>query len=151
MPLNEALRILVFGSYHKDNEPTLLKLINYLRKKGFKKTTFAKHLFKDIEGLSYEEKMGIALNKIEKKMLKTDFNIFVFFSIANDSTIVELTSLVKSVHFSEKKSKTLVILPREYNASMLVGLIGQNRLNIFRYNNKNMIYQYCYSFIKRNI
>jgi hypothetical protein len=35
MPLNEALRILVFGSYHKDNEPTLLKLINYLRKKGF--------------------------------------------------------------------------------------------------------------------
>jgi len=141
--------ILIFGSYHKDNEPILVKLICSLKKRGFKKTRLAKHPFKNINGLSFEEKMGIAFTKIENKMKKADFNIFIFFDKENDSTLVELTAFVKSPHFSDKKKNTLLILPNDYNASMLIGLIGQNRLNIFRYNNEYMIYQYCYVFIKR--
>ncbi len=127
----------------------LIKLICSLRKRGLKKTKLAKHPFKNTDGLSFEEKMSIAFSKIEKKMLKADFNIIIIFPNENDSTLVELTSFVKSPHFSDKNNKTLLILPKEYNASMLIGLIGQNRLNVFRYSNEHMIYQYCYVFIKR--
>lgn len=146
----KPLKILIFGSYHKNYESILVKLVCYLRRKGFKKTGLAKHPFKNTIGLSYEEKMSLAFSKIEKKMLNADFNIFIFFPNENDSTLVELTSLVKSSRFSDKKNKTLVILPKNYNASMLIGLIGQNKINIFRYSNEYMIFQYCYVFIKRN-
>ena len=146
----EVPLILIFGSYHKDNEPILVKLILSLKKRGFKKTRLAKYPSKNINGLTFEEKMGIVFTKIEKKMKKADFNIFILFDKENESTLVELTAFVKSPHFSDKKNKTLLILPKNYNVSMLIGLIGQNKLNIFRYNNDYMIYHYCYGFIKRN-
>ncbi len=141
---------MILGSYNNENEQILIKLKCFLKGKGFKNTQLAKHPFEKTNGLSYEEKMCIALNKIEKKMLEADFNIFVFFPSENDSTLVELTSLVKSAQFSDKKEKTLVILHKNYNASMLMGLIGQNKIIVFRYNNEYMIYQYSYGFIKRN-
>ena len=98
----ETTKILIFGSYHPNNKPILDKLIEFLKRRGFINTSLAAIPIKDFNESSYEKKMGEVLSRIEKKMINAHFNIFIFFSEKNESTIVELTCLVK---YTTEKSK----------------------------------------------
>ena len=149
--LISKVKILVYGSYHPDNLPILVNLVSFLKEKGFINTFLAKELIKIPQELKSENKNAFIYNEIKKKMLETDFNIFILFYNKNDSVIVELSSLVDSENFEEKYEKTLVNLPFDYDYTIVKGLISEYKLNIFRYNNEFELEQFCFSFIKRNL
>ncbi len=149
--INERIKILIFGSYHPKNKPILDNLVTFLKEKGFRNTSLAQIPIYDSIKNTYEEKMATVLTKIEEKMIDAHFNLFILFEEENESTLIELTCLVKSEYYSEKKETLLVVLPRNFNVSMLAGLIGQKRVNVFRYDYKFEIFKYCLVFIKRNL
>ncbi|MHA1793042.1 MAG: hypothetical protein ACTSVI_10390 [Promethearchaeota archaeon] len=143
--------ILILGSYRPDNIEILQNLRNFLKKKGFENARLANDVEKNIQGDSYGEKMGAILAKIVDIMLMSEFNIFVIFDEANDSTLIELGEFVSSNEFLNKKSKTLVFLPRHYDKSMLVGYIHNKKINVHQYDFGSDILQFCLTFITNNL
>jgi hypothetical protein len=149
--IKEKVKIIVYGSYHPTNKPILDSLVKYLKDKGFQDTKLALDLITIPEkGLS-EDYEAIILTQIEELMNEVDFNIFVLFPKENNSTLIELTSLIKSDMFSTKKDKTLVILNRNYNVSMLLGLLKRDEINTFRYDSAFEICRKAYIFIRQNL
>jgi hypothetical protein len=165
--LFSIVKILILGSYLNQNLIILNDLKKYLRERGFHKTYLAKDLIKGslISSLSSRAKSRSIYNQIKELMLRFDFNIFILFSNRNrknerileiynrenESTIIELSSLVNSEIFEEKTKRTLVFLPKGYNPTMVEGFISQKKLNIFEYENEYEIFQKTFVFIKQNI
>ena len=146
----ERTNILLLGSYSNEPFRVLECLKTYLIEKGFLKTSIAVDFITIIKETSYEEKMGKTLEDIIKSMKDSDFCIFIFFgNKKNDSVIVELASLINSSE-TRTESKILILLPRLYHSSMLMGLISNKRLNSFRYDDCIDIFQYCFNYLKRN-
>ena len=84
--------------------------------------------------------------------LITFFCIFTLFSDGrNDSCIIELTCLVNSGEYHKYSDKILVLFPKNYNSSMLIGFISKYRLNIYSYDDFSELCKYCYTYIKRNL
>ncbi len=144
-------RIVIFGSYHPDNKPVLDRLVNYLKQRGFQQSKLAVDIIKipdKLEDVAYEVYI---LSEIEKIMHEVDYNLFIFFPNDNNSTLIELTSLIKSLEFSTLRERTLVIINRNYNVSMLKGLLKKDKVYTFFYDNEIEICQKSYVFIKQNI
>jgi len=147
-------KILILGSYHPNNIQALLDLKGWLIERGFTRTYLARDIIK--EEFDYDNKDILAnfYSKIESEMINSDFNIFIFFrepNRENESTIVELSSLVHSEQFSKKIDKTLVLFPSNFSSSMLEGFVTSNKLNIFIYEDEIYIFPKCFAFIKQNI
>lgn len=142
--------VILLGSYSNVPYRVLECLKTYLIRKGFINTSIAVDFIKIANEKPFEEKMGKVLADIIKSMKKSDFCIFIFFeNEKNDSVIVELASLIQSSAI-RSDNKVLVILPRYYFSSMLTGLITNKKLNIFRYDDFIDIFQFCFSYLKRN-
>lgn len=144
-------RIVIFGSYHPNNKPVLDRLVNYLKQRGFQQSKLAIDLIKipdKLEDVAYE---AYILSEIEKIMHEVDYNLFIFFPNDNNSTLIELTSLIKSLEFPTLRERTLVIINRNYNVSMLKGLLEKDKVYTFFYDNEIEICQKSYVFIKQNI
>ena len=143
-------KIILLGSY-SDGPFRVLECLNtYIVRKGFINTSIAANFITIINEKPYAEKMGKVLEDIIKDMKISDFCVFVFFeNEKNDSVIVELASLI---HLSAIRAdnKVLVIFPRNYHSSMLTGLIANKKLNIFKYDDFIDIFQFCFSYLKRN-
>ena len=142
------------GSYHPSNIQVLLDLKERLIEKGFTRTYLAKDVIE--EELDYENKDKLAkfYSIIKFEMFKSDFNIFIFFgepNKENESTIIELSSLVNSEQFSKKINKTLLLFPSNFSSSMLEGFARSEKLNIFIYEDETQIFLKCFVFIKQNI
>ncbi len=145
----ERTNILLLGSYSNEPFRVLECLQTSLIKKGFINTSIAVD-FITINETPYEEKMGKTLEDIIKSMKESDFCIFIFFeNEKNDSVIVELASLIHSSAI-RTENKILILLPRHYHSSMLIGLISNKRLNSFRYDDYFDIFQYCFNYLKRS-
>jgi hypothetical protein len=123
------------------------ELVDIIREKGFENTNLVEELIE----IPKNQKSGFLLTEIEKEMHDSDFNIFILFPKENNSVIVELTSFVKSKDFEKKQDRFLLCLPYDYNASMVIDLIGQKKLNVFYYNEAVEIQQKCFVFIKSNL
>lgn len=112
-----------------------------MREKGFKSTNLGKDLIDALNGSKKE--MDEIYKIISDLMLHSHFNIFIVFHIINsnlsrykrenESTIVELTSLMSSNESSNKIKTTIVFFPESYPSSMLEGLIMNKKVNIFEY------------------
>jgi len=162
--LSSNIKILLLGSYLVRNLIVLENLKNYLRERGFLKTYIAKDLIEESIISSLSSRAKSIYNKIEELMVKFDFNIFILFSNRNrknerfletynrenESTIIELSSLVNSEVFEEKTKRTLVFLPKGYNPTMVKGFISQKKLNIFEYENEHQIFQKTFVFVRQN-
>ena len=143
----KKVKVLIFGSYHSNNYPILKITKKYLINEGFENVSIANDIVDIPEQGSYEEKMAQVLSEIEDLMEKFNFNIFIFFNNSNASTIAELGLFIQKDYFKAKKETTLVILPRNFNASMVVGLLSKEKINIFRYDYDFEIHYYCSRFI----
>ncbi|MHA1799614.1 MAG: hypothetical protein ACTSVY_14295 [Candidatus Helarchaeota archaeon] len=119
--------------------------------KGFNRT----YLIKDIiEIEEYSENIHLKaeiVSQIEQKIIGADFNLFVLFNNENDSTIAELTFLIKSEEFRTKKNTTLVCIPHDYDAFIIVSLLEEYELPVFRYLSDIQIFQKCYTFLLQNM
>ncbi|MHA1650141.1 MAG: hypothetical protein ACTSYB_08100 [Candidatus Helarchaeota archaeon] len=146
----KEVKVLILGSYSPKNYLILQRLKQHLIDQNFKNIFIANDIVKIPEHGSYEEKMASVLSEIEKLMQKFDFNIFILFEESNNSTITELGTFIHKNYFKEKKETTLVVLPRNYNISMVVGLLFHERIKIFRYDCDFDIYEYCTRFIIQN-
>ncbi len=144
-------RIVIFGSYHPNNKPVLDRLVTYLRQRGFQQTKLAIDIIKIPEKIEEETYEASILSEIEEIMHTVDFNLFILFPNNNNSTLIELTSLIKSLEFPVLREKTLVIINRNYNVSMLKGLLEKDKVYTFFYDNEVEICQKSYVFIKQNI
>ncbi|MBD3211674.1 MAG: hypothetical protein GF311_03625, partial [Candidatus Lokiarchaeota archaeon] len=146
----KSIKILLLGSYIPENLRVLEKIKNDLKSKGFENTYLGKDLRKNWDN---SKNISDIYVKIEKAIQEFDFNIFVLFhnisspatrfKQENDSTIVELMSLICSGTYSEKRKRTLVFIPQGYISSMLKGVIESKRVNIFEYDNYQQIYKKC--------
>ena len=148
--LNKKLanvKVLLLGSYHPEYISLLIDLKDYLIEKGMINTFICKDLFNNIEPLSNSERMGNFFTQIESEMKSSDFNIFFLNERKNESTLVELTSYVKSVDFERKSQQTLVLMPRYLDISMLIGLLEQQEVLAFQYDYSVDYFMYCFQFI----
>ncbi len=146
------LNILILGSYSPENKPVLDNLAIFLRERGFPHANLANELINEPKNVSEGLKNINNLSQIEELMKKSDFNIFILFPEKNDSTIVELTKFVGFSEYDKKREKTLLLLPNDYDASMVIDLIGQKTINCHRYiDNIAEIQQRCLVFIKTNL
>lgn len=144
-------KILILGSYHPDNLPTVEQFKSFLIKEGFENTKLATELIKIPVGIEYDKKMNKILSQIENEMNNAEFNIFVFFIKENESTVQELNCFINNPNFLEKHKKTLVLFPKRQFSSMVSGFIRRKKLYIFKYENEFEFYQYTCSFIRRNL
>ncbi len=151
LALFKVRKVIVFGSYHPNNKPTLDYLVNYLKERGFQNTKLAIDIINVHNSKKTAELEAYILSEIEKLMQEVDYNIFVFFPSENNSTLIELTSLIKSPAFEMKREKTLVCLERNYNVSMLTGLIQKGKIYTFFYDNIIELCQRAFIFLKQNI
>ena len=157
----KKFKILILGSYIPKNFEILTKLKNNLINRGFLLTNLANDLVRIPSDGSYVEKMAIVLSLIKEEMYSSDFNVFIFFTnqeedrelfkSENESTIVELMTLLESKYYEQKKNKILAILPMNFSSSMLEGQISLKELNVFEYENEVQIYQSCLTFISQQI
>ncbi|MFX1296285.1 MAG: hypothetical protein ACFFD2_15720 [Promethearchaeota archaeon] len=142
-------KILILGSYHSKNFPVLENLKQHLIDHDFENVFIANDIVNIPENGTYNEKMAKILSEIEDLMREFDFNIFIFFDKSNNSTLAEFAVFLREF-FKEKKETTLVILPRNYDISMVIGLLTKEKIKIFRYDFDFDIYKYCTRFIIQN-
>ncbi len=147
----DKIYVLVFGSYHPKNKPYLENLIEKLRNEGFIHTFLANEIIKIPEDTPIEEREIYVLNEINKEMQKADFNIFIFFSNNDVSASIELSNLIHSNYFLEKKATSLVLLSRNVDAFMLKALLKKHELKVFYFHYYIEIYQKIIIFIKQNL
>jgi len=144
-------KILVFGSYHPSYKARLDELVEIIRKKGFKQTNLVEELNNSQKKSHTEEGKRSLISDIEKEMKNSDFNIFVLFPNENDSVIGEFTWLVRSEFYEEKQEKVLLLMPFDYDHSVVLDIIEHKRVNSYRYNNEIDMQQKCIVFIKTNL
>jgi len=143
--------ILIFGSYHPINKPILDKLAKNLKIEGFKQTFLAMEVIKIPNEIPIERRKAYTLIEIEKEMQKADFNIFIFFSNNDVSAAIELSHLVLSNDFLEKKETTLVLISRNVDAYMLASIQQKYELKVFEFHHQIEIYRKSLIFIKQNL
>lgn len=145
--------ILVLGSYHPINKPIVDNLVKFLKERGFLNTFLASEVIPEPseEILKEKDRNAYIYTEMVKLMDNSDFNIFILFPEKNDSVVTELTSLIHSNNFEEKSDKIIVYIPYDYNYTISMGIMSENRLNIYVYNDESEIYQHCLTFIYRNI
>jgi len=139
-------KILILGSYHPDYYQLLEDLVQYLRQSQFSKVFLAKDLI-DFSNLGIKSKLDYIYSSIEGLMEEFDYNIFILFDSKNDSVIAELTTFVKSKSFNEKRDKSIILLPKNYNFTIVLGLLDQNEVRVYRYFEITEIFDYCKKFI----
>ncbi len=156
----KEIKILILGSYLPKNLKILEGLKQFLRRKGFENTYLGKDLKESDLSVSIKNKSNL-YKRIESAIREFDFNLFIFFhninsnkikyKKENESTIIELSSLLHFEDYKNKENRTLVLLPKDYNSTMLLELIEEKRVNVFNYENLQQIYPRCFIFIKQNI
>jgi len=137
-------KILILGSYHPKNIRVINELKAELNQKGFANVIIAKDIIPNNQNLK------IIYSEVEKLMFSSDYNLFIFSLSHNQSLIVELTTFLKSPQFVEKKDRAVVLIPQNFNISMLQGLLEQQELNVFSYFDICEIVEYCRRFILLN-
>lgn len=159
--LQNKVKVLILGSYVPQNFKILEELKKSLIEKGFKKTQLGRDVIGVPPKTPYDAKLAYIFEKIKNSMLESDFNIFIFFSPIdstklsysnlNESTSVELASLVESTTDSNLFRRIIVFFPKDYYSSMVRGLVFSRNLNVFEYHNCYQIYTKAYTFIKQNL
>lgn len=142
-------QILILGSYFGNNLAILESIRNDLRKEGFLKTYLSRDLIKTPNDANFEKNCYF-YTMVEDLMLDIDYNIFIFFEENNVSVSIELATFLKSPKYLIKKDKCIVFLPKNYDISMLLGILEQQKVKIFRYFDKFEIFDYCKHFILLN-
>lgn len=147
----QRFKILVFGSYHPNYIAILDRLVENIRKVGFKQTNLVKELTNSQKKSYTEESKRSLISDIEKEMKNSDFNIFLLFPDENDSVIGEFTWLVRSAFYEEKQEKVLLLMPFDYDHTVVVDIIEHKKVNCYRYNSEIDMQQKCIVFIKTNL
>ncbi|MHA1673631.1 MAG: hypothetical protein ACTSYI_08375 [Promethearchaeota archaeon] len=148
---NFDISIFILGSYHtEENLPELKTIKDFLKYKNFTNTYLASDPadFKINPNSSRDQQN---YEKVEYLLSKSDFCLFIFFENYNDSLKTELISFLKSQYDSKINKKYLIIKPYSLKIdSMLSGLMDQQEVNIFQYNDVSEIAKYCFKYIKFN-
>lgn len=158
--LLKKVKILILGSYIPQNFKLLEALKIFLIKKGFENTKLGRDIIEVPSGTIFDANLAYIYEKVKEAMLESDFNIFVFFSPIdqtkisysniNESTSVELTSLVESTTDNKINSRLIIFFPNGYYSAMVQGLTISKKLFIFEYNNSYQIFMKAYTFVKQN-
>jgi hypothetical protein len=143
-----ASKVLIFGSYKPNKIDVLIELKQILIDKNFINTYLASDLTDTPQDISYEQKMSIIYGQIKKLINEFDYHIFLLFDDENESALIELSTVLNCPAFSERTDKILVLLPKNLNISMLIGMLTLNGVCIFRYRDISEIFDYTYSMIK---
>lgn len=145
--------ILVLGSYHPENKPVVDELVSILREKGFLNVFLANEVVQEPSEdiLREKDRNAYIYTEMVNLMKNSDFNIFLLFPEKNNSVVAELSSLIHSEYYEKKFNKIIVYIPYDYNYTVSKGLISENKLNVYTYNDENEIYQHCVNFINRNM
>ncbi len=148
---NFEISIFILGSYHtEENLPELESIKDFLIHKNFTNTYLASDPvnFKNNPNSSRNQQN---YEKVEYLLSKSDFCLFIFFEKYNDSVKTELISFLKSLYASKINKKYLIIKPFSLEIdSMLSGLMDQQEVNIFQYNDVSEIAKYCFKYMKFN-
>ena len=142
-------QILILGSYFPNKIDFLNEIQIGLIKQGFTNTYLAKDLINPPKDANIKTNRYF-YSRVEDLMLNFDYNIFILFENNNDSVLIELATFLKSPKYSVKKDKCIVIFPNNYNISMLLGILEQQEVKIFRYCDRFEILEYCKRFILLN-
>jgi hypothetical protein len=126
-------KILIFGSYHPAHLPHLEFLENYLKESNFKNTFLVKSII-DLTKPHQTTTQDYIFSSFERIMDKYDYYLFILFESKNDSVIAELTTFIKSRVYNKKKGQTIVLIPYEYDFTMVIGLFDKMKLKFFGIN-----------------
>ena len=148
---NYNISIFILGSYHtEENLPELEKIRDFLIKQNFSNTYLASD-YTNFKTNPDSSKNQQNLEKVEYLLSKSDFCLFIFFENYNESLKTELTIFLKSQFKSKTNKKYLIIKPTSLIIdSMLSGLMDQQEVNIFQYNDISEVAEYCLKYITYN-